>query len=604
MEQSIVVASHISHQSCGPPNLMRSYALMTYVDNVVLMTVSVEDSVVRIGRSYCSVKLKSMGWYYGWLSVLIEPRNHDENNSGNGDGDGDDGDGGEPPVGSLRFKPPQGVIGWDGLLNTTTDPPMCLQPDLDLQLRKIHGSEDCLYLNVYTPADRRSNEKLAVMVFIHGGAFFCGASSMYTPYTLLDRDVILVTLQYRLGILGFLSTEDEVLPGNLGLLDQTEGLRWVQRNIQGFGGDVDTVTIFGESAGGASVHYHILSPLTKGLFSGAIMQSGSALDPCHRGGSFRQVAELVGHELGCPHLHHTPSLLTCLRKAPAQHLAATIFEFFMFGLHPVLVGPRVDGVYLPQDPALLIKEARHHHIPLMSGITSHEGAMTTANLYSRPDEMIPLLTDTPEIQLASLELREGDLEPTHIATRVFRQYMGGPHFDLEHAEAVTQLYGDRMFVVGEAEVSQRYSQTALTFTYHFTHRGQHSLTDLFALGGPPLPFKWVCHGDELLYLYSGGPLFDNLQLSTPDDLRMRQIMVSLWVNFATTRNPTPDDSLGFTWTPYTPADPQHLTLTPNPTMTHDNNHKVLEFWRSLPLKDNLVLDPAKVEYQPNTKEEL
>ncbi|XP_071521203.1 carboxylesterase 1E-like [Panulirus ornatus] len=173
------------------------------------------------------------------------------------------------PVGDLRFKDPVAHGTWLGLRNGTIHPPLCPQVSLKTYLKgemDVTGSEDCLYLNVYTPTLLQSPAQagLPVMVWFHGGGFNSGGTEDYEALPLLTRDIVLVVVQYRLGFLGFLSTEDLVLPGNLGLKDQTLALQWVQDNIHDLGGDPAKVTIFGESAGGASVHYQLLTPKAKG----------------------------------------------------------------------------------------------------------------------------------------------------------------------------------------------------------------------------------------------------------------------------------------------------------------------------------------------------
>uniref|UniRef100_A0A3P8RJD3 Carboxylic ester hydrolase n=1 Tax=Astatotilapia calliptera TaxID=8154 RepID=A0A3P8RJD3_ASTCA len=194
----------------------------------------------------------------------------------------------KPPLGpSLRLAPPQPVGGWEGVRDATKQPPMCIQSKetvLDLvdklgtALVEIPDiSEDCLYLNIYAPANRAKNAKLPVMVWIHGGGFALGSASTYDGSALAAyQDVVVVLIQYRLGLLGFLSTGDEHISGNFGLLDQVEALKWIQQHIHNFGGDPGLVTIFGESAGGVSVSLLLLSPLSDGLFHRAIAESGTA----------------------------------------------------------------------------------------------------------------------------------------------------------------------------------------------------------------------------------------------------------------------------------------------------------------------------------------
>uniref|UniRef100_A0A8C8M9E7 Carboxylic ester hydrolase n=1 Tax=Oncorhynchus tshawytscha TaxID=74940 RepID=A0A8C8M9E7_ONCTS len=192
----------------------------------------------------------------------------------------------KPPVGPLRLTPPQPVEGWERVRDATQQPLMCLQDrqrtvdfesNWSIKVEIPAVSEDCLYLNIYTPAKPAENTKLPVMVWIHGGGFAMGSASTYDGSALAAyQDVVVVVIQYRLGLLGFFSTGDKYAPGNMGLLDQVEALRWVQEHIHNFGGNSKSVTIFGESAGGVSVSLLLHSPLSAGLFHRAIAESGTA----------------------------------------------------------------------------------------------------------------------------------------------------------------------------------------------------------------------------------------------------------------------------------------------------------------------------------------
>ncbi|XP_036605948.1 cocaine esterase-like [Trichosurus vulpecula] len=176
----------------------------------------------------------------------------------------------KPPVGTLRFSPPQPPDSWSNVRDATSHPPMCLQ-DINLLEKIIRAmklnipitanSEDCLYLNIYVPAHAKERARLPVMMWIHGGALVLGSASMYDGSILsASQNVVVVIIQYRLGVLGFFSTGDEHAPGNWGFLDQVAALRWIQKNIAHFGGDPSLVTIFGESAGGTSVSSHGFPP--------------------------------------------------------------------------------------------------------------------------------------------------------------------------------------------------------------------------------------------------------------------------------------------------------------------------------------------------------
>lgn len=195
----------------------------------------------------------------------------------------------KPPVGPLRFKDPEPPEPWSSVRDASCHPPMCLQKITSIQHVRhyLKGnfhfppiSEDCLYLNVFTPSDRDNNSHLPVMVFIHGGGLVTGGASLFEGSALsVYEDVVVVTVQYRLGILGFFSKGDEKVPGNFGVLDQVAALRWVQENIRNFDGDPGSVTIFGQSAGALTVSVLVMSPMSKGLFHRAIAESGVPLLP-------------------------------------------------------------------------------------------------------------------------------------------------------------------------------------------------------------------------------------------------------------------------------------------------------------------------------------
>ncbi|KAF2898714.1 hypothetical protein ILUMI_07459 [Ignelater luminosus] len=192
----------------------------------------------------------------------------------------------KPPVGQLRFKAPQPSEPWTGIRDATIEGNICYHLT---ESKQYVGSEDCLFLNVYTPKLPIKDEfnLKPVMFWIHGGAFYYGSGNtdLYGPDYLISEDVVIVTINYRFGLLGFLNLEDPTLgvPGNAGLKDQVMALKWVKRNISQFCGDPDNVTIFGQSSGSASVQCLMLSPMAKGLFHKAIMQSGTALDYWTRG---------------------------------------------------------------------------------------------------------------------------------------------------------------------------------------------------------------------------------------------------------------------------------------------------------------------------------
>ncbi|KAJ8937485.1 hypothetical protein NQ314_011875 [Rhamnusium bicolor] len=239
----------------------------------------------------------------------------------------------------------------------------------------IEGDEDCLHLNVFVPTDEiDSRKKFDVVVIIHGGAFMTGSGhTMADSRFLMDRDIIVVSINYRLGILGFLSSEDAVIPGNNGMKDQVLALKWVKDNIASFGGNPDSVTITGLSAGGASVHLHYFSPMSKGLFARGVSQSGTALDPWVIKENPLESAKKLAVLLGCP---ESPSgaLKECLKERPLLVFQEKFKYFYGYENMPFspfapVIEKYSTNPFLSRDPYLLLKEKEcstflGSHLPL------------------------------------------------------------------------------------------------------------------------------------------------------------------------------------------------------------------------------------------------
>jgi para-nitrobenzyl esterase len=278
-----------------------------------------------------------------------------------------------PPVGRLLWRPPQPVARWRGIRDATKAGSQCAQPGSALLSDPTAStSENCLYLNVYTPATA-DPQRLPVMLWIHGGGFTGGAGSLYDGAVLAAREhVIVVTINYRLGIFGFLalpSLDKEGGPdssGDYGLMDQQTALRWVQRNAAAFGGNSRDVTIFGQSAGGLSVCDNMASPTAAGLFVHAIAESG-CLMPMPSRQATEQRDEALAASLGCP---DAATAAGCLRAKPTAELVAAE------GTSPVPStgwGPVPGNQILPTLPATAFATGHYLHVPLLQGSTADEG---------------------------------------------------------------------------------------------------------------------------------------------------------------------------------------------------------------------------------------
>ena len=297
-----------------------------------------------------------------------------------------------PPVGMLRWRPPQPAQRWEGVYRADRFAPVSMQetPGInsdDFYSKELHPnpdlpmSEDCLYLNVWTPAHSQ-DEKLPVMVWIFGGGFCSGYSyeMEFDGERIARRGVIFVTMNYRLNAFGFLAHKELTAEdpagchGNYGVQDQRAGIEWVRRNIASFGGDPDKITIAGQSAGAGGVLCQVTSPLNEGLLAGAIMQSGGGLRAYGYGAPMNSLD--AAEENGKAFLSALGvSTIGEARKLPAQKIKDTAISFSCTASW----GPTVDGCFLKEDPTQAILHDRHLRIPYLFGNTSGEVAGTPAS---------------------------------------------------------------------------------------------------------------------------------------------------------------------------------------------------------------------------------
>jgi carboxylesterase type B len=292
------------------------------------------------------------------------------------------------PVGELRFEPPQPYTEeWGGVWDARQPGAACLQWDhLEHSTNKLLGDEDCLFVNVYTPG-LNASVRYPVVVHIHGGAFMFGSGAFWNPDHFSRRNFVFVTLNYRLGPLGFLSTENSVVPGNMGLKDQVMALKWVQQNIHGFGGDPEMVTLSGFSAGGASTHLHLMSDMSKGLFHRAIAHSGSALNAWAQADEMFGKTKRIAVEVGCTSSLNEHDIIECLKQKPASDIVNPVSRFQNFLYNPFSpFGPVVegdhDGSFLVDKPINLLKQKRVHNIPVILSATEMEGLYPAAEFYN------------------------------------------------------------------------------------------------------------------------------------------------------------------------------------------------------------------------------
>ncbi|KAM9807789.1 pyrethroid hydrolase Ces2e-like [Neosynchiropus ocellatus] len=406
----------------------------------------------------------------------------------------------KPPLGpALRLAAPQAVEGWEGVRDTTKQPPMCIQDrDISVALvEKVFGlqmgvpetSEDCLYLNIYTPETRPNDANLPVMVWIHGGGFVMGSASMYDGSALAAyENVVVVTIQYRLGLLGLLSTGDEHMAGNWGLLDQVQALKWVQEHIHNFGGASDSVTIFGESAGGVSVSLLLLSPLTAGLFHKAIAESGTA------------------------------AMDGLVQENP---LAMTQVGTLTY---PIVQ----DGHLVTKPVKQLFENPELQKVPFITGVNSDEGGYLLTHFFAPPSWTEGL--DREQV----LNMMSKFLPDVKVRDLVLKEYAGSSDDRVKNRDAFSRYVGDFRFNV-PAIVTANAHRDAGAPVYLYEYRYIPSV-----LKSKRPSFVGSDHGDEVFAVF--GFCFTQSHVILPEpclvsEEQVSRTVMSYWANFARTGSP-------------------------------------------------------------------
>ncbi|EPY90227.1 liver carboxylesterase-like protein [Camelus ferus] len=451
----------------------------------------------------------------------------------------------KPPLGSLRFAPPQPAEPWSFVKNTTSDPPMCSQDPVTGQMLsdfftirkekiKLQFSEDCLYLNIYTPADLTKRSSLPVMVWIHGGGLVVGGASTYDGLALsAHENVVVVTIQYRLGIWGFFSTGDEHSQGNWGHLDQVAALHWVQKNIAHFGGDPGSVTIFGESAGGESVSVLVLSPLAKNLFHRAISESGVAFTAGLVQKDMKAAMKMFRFEVVMPTLTEKIAVLAgcktitsavlvhCLRQKTEDELLEVSLKMNRAFLPTV-----VDGVLLPKMPEEILAEQDFNTVPYIVGINKQEFGWIIPTMMGYPlsEGKLDQEEATALVQKSYSLLNI----PKELAPVATEKYLAGTDDPVKKKDLLLDLIADRVFGVPSVNVARHHRDSgAPTYMYEFQYRPSFS-SDMrpTTVAGD--------HGDEIFSVF-GAPLLKGG--TSEEETNLSKMVMKFWANFARNGNP-------------------------------------------------------------------
>ncbi|XP_019879234.2 juvenile hormone esterase-like [Aethina tumida] len=478
----------------------------------------------------------------------------------------------EPPVGNLRFEPPVAKSPWNTTLNATDYGSWCIQEDGS-------GSEDCLYINIFTP---KLDGNLPVMVWIYGGAFV-GGNGNDNPAYILEKGVIFVSFNYRLGVLGFVSTEDLAAPGNAGLKDQTLALKWVQSNIPKFGGNPRNVTIWGESAGSASVSYLTQSNLTRGLFQGAIMESGTSLCSWGLTRDARETAFEVGMLLNV-YTTNSTTLINGLKQVDAkklQNASSTIYSYVIGTRNPLnglpygpVMEPDHEGAFFSSKSHELLKNGGFLKVPMIIGYNSEEAVSA-----STISPLLKLLLVKYDFQPANLVPDDMNIQSSLVkwtVGNIIKSHYFGLDLIVSSDEKLAQFISDDQFVRPIRETVRLQSAFTPVYFYVFSYKGVLGTTSNRTMTG-------VGHAEELRYLFKSNET--NIDSS---DQRTIQRMTTMWTNFAKFGTPTPEEDSLFDnviWEPARTSNAssglKYLNIDVNLTLGVNPNDEAIRFYQDL-----------------------
>ncbi|CAI5455157.1 unnamed protein product [Caenorhabditis angaria] len=512
----------------------------------------------------------------------------------------------EPPINELRFRKPREKRPWRTVLNATVPPNSCIQSE-DTYFGTFYGStmwnpntpisEDCLYLNVYVPGTVDPNKKLAVMVWVYGGGFWSGTSTLDVYDGRIfstEENVIIVAMNYRVSIFGFLYMNREEAPGNMGLWDQLMALKWVRRNIQNFGGDPERITLFGESAGAASVSIHMLSHQSTPYFHRAILQSGSATSPWAI--EPRDVAlaraVILYNAMKCGNMSlSSPNydrILECFQRAEAADLKenewAPVREFGDFPWVPV-----VDGDFLLESAQTSLKRGNFKKTQLLVGSNRDESIYFLT--YQLP-EIFPVkdfFEKNEFVKDRSIWIKGvKDLLPRQILkcqltlAAVLHEYEPAnfPVSPRDWLNAMDKMLGDYHFTCSVNEMALAHTKHGGdTFYYYFTHRAS-------AQTWP----EWmgVLHGYEINFIF--GEPFNRERFNYTDEEReLSTRFMKYWANFARTGDPNKNEDGSYTadvWPKYNPTSMEYMNMTVESSyprkhqrIGHGPRRKECNFWK-------------------------
>lgn len=486
----------------------------------------------------------------------------------------------KPPIGKLRFRDPQEPENWTGIRDATQPGSKCCQIN-PFSIGSAEGSEDCLYLNVYTPSlPYEKIEKLPVLYFIHGGRLLLGYGDYYKPDYILKHDVILVTINYRLNILGFLCLDIPEVPGNAGLKDAVMALKWVNRNIRCFNGDSSNITVMGESAGGAISTSFLTSKMADGLYHKIVGESGVSISDMYisEKSDIIENAKKVAANLGKT-IEDPRSLYEFLVDVPIDDLitafaavAATQDHFTIKGKFIVVIEKKFDNVenFFDVEPRIDVANNKFKNVPCLLGRNSHEGALF---LNANADGNIHYIDDFYHFIPYHMNVKRDDIRVGEVVKKINKFYFNNRAVNDETKREYLDLASDRNFHYDIITMVEHLSKiNPNVYFFKFQYRGKMNTRVM-----KNLEIEGTSHGDVIQYHFYRKAKHDK---ATENDIKIVNVLNEALCSFA--RNGTPSWTDQQTkWLPYTPTEKLTLIIDNDIKLAKYPDLHRFKFWQSI-----------------------